>query len=105
MMNFAKSTIQKATNMLLSHEYGYCRHLVPYNEAKGIIFVKTDAYKEIESIFEKYRARFNKKEYHDHHNELRKIDPFHERVDIFENNIYLLLQMFFTEINQIELSQ
>lgn len=105
MMNFAKSTIQKTTNVILSYEYRYCQHLEPYNQAKNTVFIKTKAYKEVESVFEKYRTRFNKKEFHDNNDEVRKIDPFHQRVDQFEHNIYLLLQMFFTEINQIELSQ
>ncbi|MDQ0361609.1 hypothetical protein [Breznakia pachnodae] len=120
-INYAKQTIEYTTNWLLKREKEYLKfkekpkdftiqrqhdQLTLWNssEWRYMGVEKTKAYKQIESIFEKFRSRFKKEEFHDNEGNVRKIQHCYQRVDELEENIHLLIKMFFEDISAVQLS-
>lgn len=104
MINYAKETVQYTINFLLQHELEFDNVLAPFNEGKDATIIHTPTYHQLISIFEKYRARFKKQEFHDKEGNLRLMRYCYQRVDELEENIRILIQLFFEELNQLQLT-
>lgn len=104
MINYAKQTIEYTTNFLLQKEMESSSVLDRFNSEKDPVIKTTEAYKKICSIFEKYRARFKKEEFHDADGNLRKIQHCYQALDELDENVRELIRLFFVDIGRISLS-
>ena len=105
MINYAKEVVQYTINFLLQHEQTYDKVIDHFNPGKDAIVRHTKAYHELIHIFEKYRSRFKKQEFHDTEGRLRLMRYCYQKVDELEDNIRVLIKMFFHEVNQISLTE
>lgn len=104
MINYAKETIPYTINLLLQHELTHDTVYEHFREEKGCVVYHTKTYHQLIGVFEKYRSRFKKEEFHDNNGELRHMKHVYQRIDELEENIRILIKMFFEEINRIELT-
>lgn len=105
MINYAKETIQYTINFLLQHEITYDKIIDHFNPGKDPTVIHSEAYHKLVNIFEKYRSRFKKQEFHDLEGNLRLIRYCYQKVDELEENIRVLIKQFFTEVNQVILTK
>ncbi len=101
-INTAKQVIEYTTNYILMQEKKNDTYCEPYNNAKNVIIKHTERYHKMLAIFERYRSRFKKEEFHDLHGNLRKIKHCYQRVDEVEENIRILIKMFKTEVEALD---
>jgi hypothetical protein len=104
MINYAKEVVQYTINFLLQHEINYDKIIDHFNPGKDPTVIHSEAYHKLVSIFEKYRSRFKKQEFHDSEGNLRLIRYCYQKVDELEENIRILIKLFFTEVNQVVLT-
>lgn len=101
-INTAKQIVEYTTNYILLEEQKNDRVFQPYNYAKAPIVKHSDRYHQMIAIFEKYRSRFKKEEFHDMNGNLRKIKHCYQRVDEVEENIRILIKMFKAEVEDLK---
>ncbi|MEG2684797.1 MAG: hypothetical protein RR929_01905 [Erysipelotrichaceae bacterium] len=102
MINYAKDVITSTSNLMLMKEDRNNTILVNPREEREDVIIRTKKYKLILMVFEKYKARFKKEEYHDAEGNCRPIKSYKQRVDILEANIRDLILMFINEMKTIE---
>ncbi len=101
-INTAKQIVEYTTNYILLEEQKNDRVFQPYNYAKAPIVKHSERYHQMIAIFEKYRNRFKKEEFHDMNGNLRKIKHCYQRVDEVEENIRILIKMFKSEVEALK---
>lgn len=100
-LNFAKQTIEYTINYLLKK---FCADDIVYehyNDAKGKRTKHSTSYKQVLSIFYKYKTRFQNGLFHQNEIE-HKLDYYHQNVYELDCSIECLLDMFFSDIQALE---
>lgn len=99
-VNHSKKYIEYYCNFALDHQRGYIMdyHLDPRYEAKSFPVPK---FKELEKLFYKYQARFEKGSFHDSLKQKRQIDYKGVPLPTLRENINELLLEFKIELNYI----
>ena len=100
-LNFAKQTIEYTTNYLLKKFCAEDIVFTHYNEAKGGRTEHSRAYKQVLSIFHKYRTRFRNGVFHDETGNEHQLDYYHQNVYELDRSIQCLLDQFFTDIQAL----
>ena len=100
-LNYAKQVIEYTTNYLLNKACQNDISYIPYNEGKNIRVKHSTAYNQITGLFMKYKRRFTKKSFHDRTGLERQIDYYDMRVDELDENVEILLDMYFKEIELV----
>ncbi|TDW19939.1 hypothetical protein EDD63_11641 [Breznakia blatticola] len=102
-INHAKIIVQYTINYLLKWEYEM--NLVRKDKDWKLEKLNsTVAYQQLEKIFEHYKARFKNQYFHDKDGKKRYIQYYKQRVNDLENNIEILIRMFFEEIENVQLT-
>lgn len=100
-LNFAKQTIEYTTNYLLKKFCAEDIVFTHYNEAKGGRTEHSRAYKQVLSIFHKYRTRFRNGVFHDETGNEHQLDYYHQNVYELDRSIRCLLDLFFSDIKAL----
>lgn len=102
-LNHAKETVQYTINYLLMYEYEVCKNKhIKYWRDDKVAF--SEAYRQLEKIFERYKKMINKGYFRDEYGELRKIKYHKQRVDEVERNVHKLIKLFFKDVQNVQLS-